>query len=97
MLFVFRVQLKMVEWAFVCGMAGEVEHLSVLTVCFRLSESVVLGMGRGDRRKVTGGSVVWTSLISLELLEKGRMGRCTKPRTRIQVRITSGFRLTPLL
>lgn len=61
-----------------------------------LSESVVLGMGKGGRQKATGGSVVWTSLISSGLLEKGRMGRCTKPRTRTQVKVPRGYRLTPL-
>lgn len=62
-----------------------------------LSESVVLGMGKGGRQKATGGSAVWTSLISSGLLEKGRMGRCTKPRTRTQVKVPRGFRLAPLL
>lgn len=56
---------------------------------FPLPESVVLAMGKGDRQKATGGSVAWTSLILSGLLEKGRTGRCTKPRTRIQVRMAS--------
>lgn len=67
-----------------------------LTVLFPLPESVVLDMGKGDRQKATGASVVWTSLISSGLLEKGRMGRCTKPRTRTQVRTSSAFWVTPL-
>lgn len=47
-------------------------------------------MGKGGRQKATGGSVAWTNLTSSGLLEKGRMGRCTKPRTRIQVKIILG-------
>lgn len=44
-------------------------------------------MVRGDRQKATGGSAAWINLISLGLLEREHMGKCTKPRTRIQVKV----------
>lgn len=56
---------------------------------FSFSEFAVLVMVRGGRLKVTGASVVWINLILLGLLEKEHMGKCTKPRTKIQVKVAT--------
>lgn len=42
-------------------------------------------MEREGKQKATGGSAVWTSLISLELLEREPMAKYIKPRIKIQV------------
>lgn len=67
-------------------------HICLSILCFlSLTESVVLVMVRGDRRKVTGESAAWTNLTSLVLLVRGHMDKCTKPRIRTQV----GFQYMP--
>lgn len=54
-------------------------------------EFVVLVMEKEDKQKVIGGSDVWINLTLLGLLEKERMVKYIKPRTKTQVSISLKF------